>query len=124
MKCRETLTHDRYIRVWDADAATIAEVSVAANTANTVVTTRDTFEIRCVWIELSPGPRYNQVQIDERCFVTFDVTLEQRIRELCAQAVAAQDTAELQPILAELRHALREHLEQLKSMVTEYPFSH
>jgi DNA-binding transcriptional regulator YbjK len=62
-------------------------------------------------IELSPGPRYNQVQIDERCFVTFDVTLEQRIRELCAQAVAAQDTAELQPILAELRHALREHLE-------------
>lgn len=57
-------------------------------------------------------------------FVAFDVTLEYRIRELCAQAVAAQDTAELQPILAELRHALREHLEQLKNMVAEYPFSH
>jgi hypothetical protein len=56
--------------------------------------------------------------------VAFDVTLEQRIRELCAQAVVAQDTAESQPILAELRHALCQHLEQLKSMVAEYPFSH
>jgi len=33
--------------------------------------------------------------------------LERRIPELCAQAVTAQDTDELQPILAELRHALR-----------------
>jgi hypothetical protein len=56
-------------------------------------------------------------------FVAFDITLEYRIRELCAQAVAAQDTDELQPVLAELRHALREHLEQLRSMVAEYPFS-
>jgi DNA-binding transcriptional regulator YbjK len=55
--------------------------------------------------------------------VVFDVTLEYRIRELCAQAVAAQDTDELQPVLAELRHALREHLEQRRSMVAEYPFS-
>ena len=54
--------------------------------------------------------------------MTFDATLEMRIRELCAEAVAAQDTDQLQPILAELRHALREHLEQLRIMVAEYPF--
>ena len=55
--------------------------------------------------------------------MAFDATLEMRIRELCAQATAAQDTAELQPILAELRHALREHLEQLRCLVAQYPFS-
>ena len=54
--------------------------------------------------------------------MAFDVTLEMRIRELCAEAVAAQDTDQLQPILAELRHALREHLEQLRIMVSECPF--
>lgn len=53
----------------------------------------------------------------------YDVTLERRIRELCAQAVAARDTDEVQPILSELREALREHVEQLKRMVAEYPFS-
>jgi uncharacterized coiled-coil protein SlyX len=55
--------------------------------------------------------------------VAFNVTLERRIRELCAQAVKSQDTDELQPILAELRHALREHLEQLRDIVAEHPFS-
>jgi hypothetical protein len=55
--------------------------------------------------------------------VSYDVTLERRIRELCAEAVAARDTDEVQPILAELREALRQHTEQLKSMVAEYPFS-
>jgi hypothetical protein len=55
--------------------------------------------------------------------VTFDVTLERRIRELCAQAVAAGDTDDFQPILAELREALREHAGRLKGMVAEYPFS-
>ena len=54
--------------------------------------------------------------------MAFDIMLETRIRELCAHAVTAHDSAELQPVLAELRHALREHLEQLKSMVAEYPF--
>ena len=45
-----TLTHDHYMRVWDAHAATIAEVSVAANTVDTVVTTRDIdLKIQCVW---------------------------------------------------------------------------
>lgn len=55
--------------------------------------------------------------------MTFDVTLERRIRELCAQAVAAGDTDEFQPILSELREALREHAGRLKSLVAEYPFS-
>jgi hypothetical protein len=74
MKCRETLTHDRYIRVWDADAVTIAEVSVAANTANTVVATRDTFEIRCVWYctvsgtQVQPGTNRRAVLCDVRCY--------------------------------------------------------
>ena len=54
--------------------------------------------------------------------VAFDVTLERRIRELCAQAIAARDTDEFQPVLSELREALRTHTEQLKSMVEEYPF--
>lgn len=54
--------------------------------------------------------------------VAFDVTLERRIRELCAQAIAARHTDEFQPILAELREALRTHTEQLKNMDEEYPF--
>jgi hypothetical protein len=54
--------------------------------------------------------------------VAYDVTLERRIRELCAQAIAAQDTDQFQPILSELRKALRAHTEQLKSLVEEYPF--
>ncbi len=53
----------------------------------------------------------------------FDVTLERRIRELCAQAVAARDTDEFQPILRELQDALRQHVGRIKSMVAEYPFS-
>jgi hypothetical protein len=55
--------------------------------------------------------------------VSYDVTLERRIRELCAEAVAARDSDEVHPILSELRDALRQHAEQLKSMVAEYPFS-
>lgn len=55
--------------------------------------------------------------------VALDVTLERRIRELCAQAVATPNTDELQPILWELRNALHDHAERLKRMVAEYPFS-
>jgi hypothetical protein len=64
-----------------------------------------------------------QVNVQYWCFVAFDVTLERRIRELCVQAVKSQDTDELQPILVELRHALREHLEQLRDIAAEHPFS-
>jgi hypothetical protein len=54
--------------------------------------------------------------------VAFDVTLERRVRELCAQAVAARDIAELQPVLSELNEVLRGHAQRLKSLVAEYPF--
>jgi hypothetical protein len=55
--------------------------------------------------------------------MAWDVTLERRIRELCAQAVAARDVQELQPILSELNDSLREHAQRLKGMFDEYPFS-
>ena len=55
--------------------------------------------------------------------MSFDVTLERRIRELCAQAVAARDTDEFQPVLRELQDALRQQVGRIKSMVAEYPFS-
>jgi hypothetical protein len=54
--------------------------------------------------------------------VPFDVTLERRIRELCAQAIAARDVDELRPILSELNEVLRGHADRLKSLVAEYPF--
>jgi hypothetical protein len=55
--------------------------------------------------------------------VAYDVTLPRRIRELCAQAIAAPDSEEFQPVLSELRQALRQHVEQIQNMVIEYPFS-
>jgi hypothetical protein len=50
------------------------------------------------------------------------VSLDRRIRELCAQAVAEKDEAVLRSIMAELRAALREHNEDLKLIVADYPF--
>jgi hypothetical protein len=50
------------------------------------------------------------------------VTLETRIRELCAQALATQDADALRPIMDELRGALHEHNQELKRAVAEYPF--
>lgn len=55
--------------------------------------------------------------------MAYDVTLARRIRELCAQAIAARDSEEFRPVLSELRQALRQHVEQLQTMVIEYPFS-
>jgi hypothetical protein len=40
--------------------------------------------------------------------------LEDRIRELCAAAIAAQNEDQLRPILLELKSALHEHGEKLK----------
>jgi len=87
-------------------------------------------------IDLSDGPPASFLPVGDQCVAVpiplariasrvllYDVTLERRIRELCAQAVAARDTDDVQPILAELREALRKHVEQLKGMVAEYPFS-
>jgi hypothetical protein len=50
------------------------------------------------------------------------VTLERRIQELSAEAVAAKDASALQPIMNELRNLLQEHNQDLKRMVAEYPF--
>jgi hypothetical protein len=48
--------------------------------------------------------------------------LDRRIRELCDQAVATQDADKLWPIICELRDALREHNDELKLIIAEYPF--
>lgn len=42
--------------------------------------------------------------------------LEDRIRELCAQAIAAGDSADLDTIVAQLRAALHEHTRRLRVM--------
>jgi hypothetical protein len=52
--------------------------------------------------------------------VISDVTLERRIRELCAQAVKAKDEGELQPLLSELKEAMREHGERVRDPVFSY----
>ena len=49
------------------------------------------------------------------------LTLEDRIRELCSQAVAADDAQELNRILGELKLALHEHTERLRAMLSLYP---
>jgi hypothetical protein len=46
-------------------------------------------------------------------------TLEDKIRELCAKAVAAQDSDQLNPILSELRAALNEHDQLAKVLIAE-----
>jgi hypothetical protein len=50
------------------------------------------------------------------------VSLNRRIRDLCSRAVAAKDADALRPIMDELRDALREHNEDLKRILAEYPF--
>jgi hypothetical protein len=47
--------------------------------------------------------------------------LEDRIRTLCARAVAATDPAELDPILEQLTAALRVHVERLRQMAATRP---
>jgi hypothetical protein len=47
--------------------------------------------------------------------------LEDRIRRLSAQAVAATDPAEANRILEELTVALRHHLERLRGLATARP---
>jgi hypothetical protein len=54
--------------------------------------------------------------------VFLDVTLERRIRELCAQALTTRDADELRSILSELQEALHQDTELLKLMLSEYPF--
>jgi hypothetical protein len=45
--------------------------------------------------------------------------LEDRIRELCAQAVASGD-ADFSEVLAQLRSAMHQHIEEMRKMVVEH----
>jgi hypothetical protein len=45
---------------------------------------------------------------------------EDRIRELCAKAAAAESPNEVNEILSQLRAALREHIANIKDMIAEY----
>ena len=54
--------------------------------------------------------------------MTLDITLERRIRELCAQAVATPNEDELRSIISELQGALHAHSDLLKLMLSQYPF--
>ena len=49
--------------------------------------------------------------------------LEDRIRDLCLKAIAAEDDSELGSILTELRGALHEHFQLLKEMLANYPLT-
>jgi hypothetical protein len=44
--------------------------------------------------------------------------LDERIRELCAKVIAAKG-ADLEPAIAELNNALREHSQKLREMAAE-----
>lgn len=51
------------------------------------------------------------------------MTLEGKIRQLCARLIAAENDEAAERILQELRPALREYCERLKLRVAqEYPF--
>jgi hypothetical protein len=47
--------------------------------------------------------------------------MDDRIKKLCAKAVATDPSPELDEILQELRPALHEHSESLREMVARYP---
>jgi hypothetical protein len=47
--------------------------------------------------------------------------LDDRIRELCAKAVATPESPQLDEILRQLQQALHEHAKRLREMVAYYP---
>jgi hypothetical protein len=47
--------------------------------------------------------------------------LEDRIRELCSQAVSASDPEKLHESLKHLRSALREHIQLLRKRAVQHP---
>ena len=47
--------------------------------------------------------------------------MEDRIRRLCSELLATRDDEEIGPILAELRHALHQHIERLRERFGAYP---
>jgi chromosome segregation and condensation protein ScpB len=53
-------------------------------------------------------------------FLQEEGLLEDRIRELCAKAVAMQDAESVSIVLAELRASLREHQLRLEAIMSEF----
>lgn len=47
--------------------------------------------------------------------------LDDRIKELCAQAVATRESAELDEILRQLQTALHEQSQRVRKMLSDYP---
>jgi hypothetical protein len=47
--------------------------------------------------------------------------MEDKIRRLCAELLATTDDEEIRPILVELRNALHQHIERLRSRFVSYP---
>src|ERR1700730_4279432 len=54
--------------------------------------------------------------------IRFIMTSESRIRQLCAQAVAAKNPEELSRVVLELQIALHVHCEKLKTKLADYHF--
>jgi hypothetical protein len=48
--------------------------------------------------------------------------MEDRIRKLCSQILATTKDEEIEPLLVELRQALRLHIEGLRRRLGSYPF--
>ncbi len=48
--------------------------------------------------------------------------MEDRIRKLCSQILATKKDEEIEPLLVELRRALRLHIERLRRRLGSYPF--
>lgn len=47
--------------------------------------------------------------------------MEDRIRRLCSQILATSKDEEIEPLLVELREALRQHIERLRRRLGSYP---
>jgi AAA+ superfamily predicted ATPase len=60
-------------------------------------------------------------EILDSYLTTMPQRLNDRIRELCAMAVATPASRELEEILRQLRKALHEHAERLRKVLSEYP---
>jgi hypothetical protein len=59
------------------------------------------------------------------CIVLMQISavrrVEDKIRSLSAQLLAVEEDKELRPMLAELRDALRQHIERLRVRLSNYP---
>lgn len=55
-----------------------------------------------------------------RFFVMFP-RLEDRIQELCAKAISANEHTEMEEAIKELRAALSEHIRRLREQVSAFP---